>query len=262
MAKRLLSSGWTKDDETGAILPPNGTLPGTPVGSDKSPTKPKSKKVGPPSKKPSKITDARGVTTQGEPAETREAAPPLPEQSERVKARVRNRQPKKKASPEARFAAQELRDRELDKHEDEAARAAGQPTPHRAKPGTRYSGSGPESGKLLSSTEYPIPTSRSDNAASRGVGTHTGGQGTSSTEQLHANILRRLASAPAHKVEAIKRELHSHVSTNGWTEGAPDVCQGPGCRTTIPYGDDADYCGGGSCTTAEATATPTPRAPK
>jgi hypothetical protein len=178
------------------------------------------------------------------------------------------------ASPEERFARREKAQRELDEAEGISA----------PKRGARYSGEGVESGRLTSTTNYPMPTSKSDGASqtktpvgdsSRKAYDFSGSTGNlayeapvnehgariagRSTEEQHTAKLRRLDTAKPHQVEGIKREINAHIDKYGHSYGAPSVCEGPGCTNKISFSEDKDYCGGTSCSTVEAKNTPTPR---
>lgn len=186
---------------------------------------------------------------------------------------------KAKLSPEARFAKSEQAQRELDEMEGVA--------PRTRKQGARYVGEGIESGRLTSTTNYPIPTSKTGGASQiktavrdsgRKAYDFTGSTGNlayeapvgangariagRSTEEQHVAKIRRLDTAKPSQVEGIKREINAHIDAHGHSHGIPSICNGPRCTNQISFDEDKDYCGGSSCSTGNASATPTPRPPR
>lgn len=181
---------------------------------------------------------------------------------------------KKPISPEERFARSEKANKELDSLEGLTS----------SRSPARYEGAGPESGQLTTTTNYPIPTSKNGGAPQLKTPVKNSGRKAydfefstgnlayeapvnasgiriagKSTEEQHAAKLRRLQSAKPHQVDSIKREISAFTNKEGHSHGMPDVCTGPRCANTIPFTEDRDYCGGDTCTTATANATPTPR---
>jgi hypothetical protein len=103
--------------------------------------------------------------------------------------------------------------------------------------------------------DLPIPTAR--NGAARGMREAERGVGKMSDEDRYMSHVLELTNAPSHRVEAVKSKMWAHVVGNTTTNtpargtpyGAPTPCTGAGCRNTIPFEKDQDYCAGDSCAT-------------
>jgi hypothetical protein len=89
-----------------------------------------------------------------------------------------------------------------------------------------------------------------------------GGKGNVSDEDRYMSHVLELTNAPSHRVEAVKSKMWGHVLGNtsqgtkprGLPVGAVTPCTGVGCRNTIPFEKDQDYCAGDSCATASLSA--------
>lgn len=82
-----------------------------------------------------------------------------------------------------------------------------------------------------------------------------------SDEEQHMRLLRNAKEAHPRELPTAKRLLGAHLEkTHAY--GLPSLCEGPTCRTEIPFESDQDYCAGGSCKTEVQRSTPTPRPPK
>jgi hypothetical protein len=108
--------------------------------------------------------------------------------------------------------------------------------------------------------DFPIPTAKG--GASRGMRNAAGGKGNMSDEDRYMSHVLELTKAPSHRVEAVKSKMWGHVLGNtsqgtqarGLPTGAPTPCTGTGCRNTIPFEKDQDYCAGDSCATTSLSA--------
>jgi hypothetical protein len=80
-----------------------------------------------------------------------------------------------------------------------------------------------------------------------------------SDEEMHIKYLRDAKAAPPNKLAGAKAQLSAHLVSKGHAYGVGSLCEGPTCRTEIPYEKDADYCAGDSCATEAQRSTPTPR---
>jgi hypothetical protein len=114
--------------------------------------------------------------------------------------------------------------------------------------------------------DFPVPTARKGRA--RGMQEAKGTGQLSDEDRQHSYILE-LTNAPSHKVEAIKSKFWGNIvgdtdkgtSPHGLAYGVPTPCTGAGCRNTIPFEKDQDYCLGDSCasTTHSAPSVSRPR---
>jgi hypothetical protein len=108
--------------------------------------------------------------------------------------------------------------------------------------------------------DLPIPTAR--NGAARGMREAERGLGKMSDEDRYMSHVLELTNAPSHRVEAVKSKMWAHAVGNTTTNtpargtpyGAPTPCTGVGCRNTIPFEKDQDYCLGDSCASTSLSA--------
>jgi hypothetical protein len=188
-------------------------------------------------------------------------------------------------SLEAAAREDALRDQAASRKADEALAGSGSTTPKRVKEGT-FKGLGQDKGDLETGTPVVkafddiaarIPTSKHANITSvvrdpwgsgkpvvsegTGMFQYTSKQGTSygqSDEDTHRRLLRTAKDAHPNKLATAKRLLGAHLEkTHAY--GLPSLCEGPTCRTEIPFESDQDYCAGDSCKTETQRSTPTPR---
>lgn len=131
--------------------------------------------------------------------------------------------------------------------EKASARAADAELSSRKVPNNKWTGP--------TEKDFPIPTAKG--GASRGMRNAEGGKGNVSDEDRYMSHVLELTRAPSHRVEAVKSKMWGHVLGNtsqgtqarGLPVGAPTPCTGSGCRNTIPFEKDQDYCAGDSCAT-------------
>jgi hypothetical protein len=125
------------------------------------------------------------------------------------------------------------------------------------KIGPRYSGEGYESGRPISETKYPMPTSKAENATDPNRTMEGRASGKSpllnftgsgdlkyvkpanamrigeSTQQLDDKHVRGLMEAKPHQVTSARRTLETHRSNYGTPHKAQQFCANDSCRNVI-----------------------------
>jgi hypothetical protein len=189
------------------------------------------------------------------------------------------------SSLEAAAREDAMRDLAESRKADEALAGSGSKNPPRVKEGT-FKGLGQDKGdyetgkpvvKAFDDIASRIPTSKHANITSVvrdpwGSGKPVVSEGTGmfqytpeagkkagrSDEEQHMRLLRNAKNAHPRELATHKRLLGAHLEkTHAY--GLPSLCEGPTCRTEIPFESDQDYCAGDSCKTETQRSTPTPR---